>query len=86
MKILGTHLTLSCRLDDNSGKTPSPADRLLTSITPDMATENSVYQRRRAPTDSELQMIPWLNLLQAQEREEIVPQLVVSDPQVGDYV
>lgn len=84
--MLGTHLTLSCRLDDNSGKTPSPADRLLTSITSNMATENSVYQRRRPPTDSELQMIPWLNLLQAQEREEIVPQLVVSDPQVGDYV
>ena len=51
-----------------------------------MATENSVYQRRRAPTEAELQMIPWLQLLRPQERLEIVPQLVVSDPQVGDYV
>mgnify|MGYP002128071099 FL=1 len=51
-----------------------------------MAKENSVYQRRRAPTESELQMIPWLHLLRPQERLEIVPQLVVSDPQVGDYV
>jgi len=51
-----------------------------------MAKENSVYHRRRAPTEAELQMIPWLHLLQAHERQEIVPQLVVSDPQVGDYV
>jgi CRP-like cAMP-binding protein len=51
-----------------------------------MAKENSVYQRRRAPTEIELQEIPWLHLLRPQERLEIVPQLVVSDPQVGDYV
>jgi CRP-like cAMP-binding protein len=51
-----------------------------------MTPEKSVYQRRRAPSDSELQMIPWLHLLSPQERLEIVPQLVVSDPQVGDYV
>ncbi len=51
-----------------------------------MAKENSVYHRRRAPTEAELQMIPWLHLLQAHERQEIVPQLVVSDPKVGDYV
>jgi CRP/FNR family transcriptional regulator, cyclic AMP receptor protein len=51
-----------------------------------MAKENSVYQRRRAPTDEELQEIPWLHLLRPQERLEIVPQMVVSDPQVGDYV
>ena len=84
--MLGIHLTSSCRLDDNSGKTPSPSDRWLTNRSTDMLKENSVYQRRRAPTESELQMIPWLSLLQAQERAEIVPQLVVSDPQVGDYV
>ena len=51
-----------------------------------MPKEKSVYQRRRAPSESELQMIPWLHLLSPQERLEIVPQLVVSDPQVGDYV
>jgi CRP-like cAMP-binding protein len=51
-----------------------------------MATEPTVYQRRRAPTAPELQEIPWLNLLKGEEREQVVPQLVVSDPQVGDYV
>jgi len=50
------------------------------SITP------SVHQRRRPPTDHELTQIPWLALLQADERAQIVPQLVVSDPQAGDYV
>jgi CRP/FNR family cyclic AMP-dependent transcriptional regulator len=46
----------------------------------------SVYQRRRPPTASELSHIPWLALLQPDERAQIVPQLVVSDPQAGDYV
>ena len=84
--IVGIHLTLSCRLDDNSGKTPSPTDHFLTIYPSSMTPEKSVYQRRRAPSESELQMIPWLHLLSPQERLEIVPQLVVSDPQVGDYV
>ena len=51
-----------------------------------MVQPNSVHQRRRAPSESELKEIPWLNLLSPQERLEIVPQLVVSDPQTGDYV
>jgi CRP-like cAMP-binding protein len=51
-----------------------------------MAKENSVYQRRRAPTPAELQGIPWLSLLRPEERLQIVPQLVVSDPQTGDHV
>ena len=51
-----------------------------------MSTTNSVYQRRRPPTEQELSQIPWLALLQADERAQIVPQLVVSDPQAGDYV
>ena len=84
--IVGIHLTLSCRLDDNSGKTPSPTDHFLTIYPSNMTPEKSVYQRRRAPIETELQMIPWLHLLSPQERLEIVPQLVVSDPQVGDYV
>jgi CRP-like cAMP-binding protein len=46
----------------------------------------SVHQRRRAPTATELQEIAWMNLLNAQEREHVIPQLVVSDPQPGDYV
>ena len=51
-----------------------------------MSTSNSVYQRRRPPTEQELSHIPWLALLQPDERAQIVPQLVVSDPQAGDYV
>ena len=51
-----------------------------------MVQTNSVHQRRRAPTESELKEIPWLHLLSLQERLEIVPQLVVSDPQTGDFV
>jgi CRP-like cAMP-binding protein len=51
-----------------------------------MITNPTVFQRRRAPTAAEQQDIPWLSLLTAQERTEIVPQLVVSDPQPGDYV
>ena len=51
-----------------------------------MAIDKSVYQRRRAPTEAELQEIPWLALLQPQERRTIAPQLVVSDPQTGDHV
>jgi hypothetical protein len=51
-----------------------------------MAKETSVHQRRRAPTEAELQEIPWLGLLSADERAQIVPQLVVSDPQTGDHV
>jgi CRP-like cAMP-binding protein len=51
-----------------------------------MAKENSVHQRRRAPTPAELQDIPWLSLLRPEERMQIVPKLVVSDPQTGDHV
>lgn len=51
-----------------------------------MSTSPSVHQRRRAPTADELTQIPWLALLQPDERTQIVPQLVVSDPQTGDYV
>ena len=51
-----------------------------------MLTHPTVHQRRRAPTAAEQQDIPWLSLLTAQERTEIVPQLVVSDPHPGDYV
>jgi CRP/FNR family cyclic AMP-dependent transcriptional regulator len=51
-----------------------------------MTKVKSVHQRRRAPTDAELQEIPWLSLLSMPERLQTVPQLVVSDPQTGDYV
>ena len=46
----------------------------------------SVFQRRRAATREELAHIPWLQLLSDEERAEVVPRIVVSDPQPGDYV
>jgi CRP-like cAMP-binding protein len=51
-----------------------------------MAATPTVYQRRRSPTAEELQGIPWLHLLTPQERTQIESELVVSDPQPGDYV
>ncbi len=46
----------------------------------------SVFQRRRAATADELAQIPWLQLLSDEERAQVVPRIVVSDPQPGDYV
>ena len=46
----------------------------------------SVFQRRRPATPDELAQIPWLQLLGEGERAEVVPRIVVSDPQPGDYV
>ena len=79
-------MTLSCRLDDNSGKTPSLSDPPLTFALNPVPKETTVYQRRRAPTEAELKEIPWIGLLRPEELAQIVPQLVVSDPQAGDYV
>ena len=46
----------------------------------------SVFQRRRLATASELAQVPWLQLLSEEERVEVVPRIVVSDPVPGDYV
>ena len=51
-----------------------------------MLKESSVHQRRRPLTLAELNDIPWLRLLQADERQRIAPQLVVSDLLPGDHV
>jgi len=51
-----------------------------------MHTPPSVHQRRRPAQDHELAQIPWLHLLSAEERQQVLPQIVVSDPQPGDYV
>ena len=51
-----------------------------------MATTPTVHQRRRSPTAEELASIPWLALLTHSERQQIESELVVSDPQPGDYV
>ena len=46
----------------------------------------SVHQRRRPASSVELEQIPWLQLLTREERAQVVPRLVVSDPSPGDYV
>ena len=46
----------------------------------------TVFQRRRPATAAELAQIPWLELLTREERTQVVPRLVVSDPVPGDYV
>ncbi len=46
----------------------------------------SVFQRRRTATPQEWAQIPWLALLTEEERDEVLPRIVVSDPQPGDYV
>ena len=46
----------------------------------------SVFQRRRTATPEEWAQIPWLPLLSEEERDEVLPRIVVSDPQPGDYV
>jgi CRP-like cAMP-binding protein len=51
-----------------------------------MASEPSVYQRRRALNEQELALIPWFDLLKESERKRVESQLVVSDPMPGDYV
>lgn len=51
-----------------------------------MATPQTLHQRRRAPTSSELAGIPWLGVLQARERQVAVENIQVSDALPGDYV
>ena len=43
-------------------------------------------QRARAPGDAELEMIPWLGLLDAVERERVVAALQVVEADPGDFV
>jgi CRP-like cAMP-binding protein len=45
-----------------------------------------LYQRRRAPTGDELAGIPWLKTLLPDERDRVVPHLVVGDALSGDYI
>ena len=46
----------------------------------------SLHQRRRLPSQVELDGIPWLPLLSPPERERAVAALLVGDAKVGDYV
>ncbi len=51
-----------------------------------MPTDLTLHQRRRAPTPDELQGIPWLRVLQPEERARAVAELLVGDAAPGDYV
>ena len=51
-----------------------------------MSTDLSLHQRRRSPTQAELNDIPWLAALDAQQRERTIDELDVTDALPGDYV
>ena len=51
-----------------------------------MATNTTLHQRRRAPTDDERAGIPWLRLLQPAELARALDELEVGDALPGDYV
>ena len=51
-----------------------------------LSSDLTLHQRRRKPTPDELQGIPWLRLLQPEERARAVAALLVGDAAPGDYV
>ena len=51
-----------------------------------MATSQTLHQRRREPTASELAGIPWLAVLQPAERQVAIENIQVGDALPGDYV
>ena len=51
-----------------------------------MSADQSLYQRRRPPTQAELSDIPWLGRLQANEQAIVIPTIDVADAKPGDYV
>jgi CRP/FNR family transcriptional regulator, cyclic AMP receptor protein len=55
-------------------------------MTKHVPVELSLHQRRRSPTAAELQAIPWLGLLSAQEHLRACAALQVGDASPGDYV
>jgi CRP-like cAMP-binding protein len=51
-----------------------------------MKSEVTLFQRRRPLTAAELDVIPWLKLLSAPERERAVEDLKITDAGAGDFV
>jgi CRP-like cAMP-binding protein len=51
-----------------------------------MVTDNSLHQRRRPLTESELEAIPWLRLLSKDERQRAVDDLRISEALPGEFV
>ncbi|QHI98898.1 cyclic nucleotide-binding domain-containing protein [Xylophilus rhododendri] len=48
--------------------------------------DSPLHQRRRAPLQAELAVVPWLQKLQPAERERAVEMLQVSQAEPGDYI
>ena len=51
-----------------------------------MSTDVSLHHRRRAPHAAELAAIPWLSVLDAQQRELVAQEIKVGDALPGDFV
>jgi CRP-like cAMP-binding protein len=51
-----------------------------------MTTENPLYQRRRLPTATELQAIPWLQALSADERDRAAADIRIALAHTGETV
>jgi CRP/FNR family cyclic AMP-dependent transcriptional regulator len=51
-----------------------------------MTTDKSLYQRRRPPTQAELEDIPWLSHLASSDRAAVIPTIDVADAKPGDFV
>ncbi len=51
-----------------------------------MSTDASLFQRRRALTAVELNAIPWIHLLSAQERQRATEDLKIADADPGEYI
>jgi CRP-like cAMP-binding protein len=51
-----------------------------------LATDSPLHQRRRLLSEPELDAIPWLRLLAADERQRAVDELRISEAQIGEFV
>ena len=51
-----------------------------------MASSPSLHARRRLLTDDELDGVPWLRPLTADERDRVAPQLRIGDAQPGELI
>ena len=84
--MLDSTLTPSCRFDDNFRVvTPSIFPRII-NVLQQLDMKTDLHQRRRPPTEAELDNIPWLPLLLPKERERAVNALRVGDAEKGDFV
>ena len=82
--MLDSTLTPSCRFDDNFRvATPRIFPRII-NVLQQLDMKTDLHQRRRPPTEAELDNIPWLPLLLPKEREWAVNALRVGDAEKGE--